>query len=103
GNTLAEILNNANFKNATREQTSFFAPAEQKCLLWLARHSPIWLMPDQLTLLGLISMLLAGTSYVVARWWPYGLLLVNLCLVINWFGDSLDGTLARFRNKQRPR
>src|SRR5262245_41507377 len=48
-------------------------------------------------------MLIAGACYFVARWWSAALLLVNLCLAINWFGDSLDGTLARVRNKQRPR
>src|SRR5262245_32309084 len=48
-------------------------------------------------------MLIAGACYFVARWWSAALLLVNLCLAINWFGDSLDGTLARVRKKQRPR
>jgi len=48
-------------------------------------------------------MLIAGICYGIARWWAPALLIVNLCLAINWFGDSLDGTLARVRNKQRPR
>jgi phosphatidylglycerophosphate synthase len=48
-------------------------------------------------------MLVAGVCYALAKWWPPALLIVNLCLAINWFGDSLDGTLARARNKQRPR
>jgi len=100
---MSESLRNANFKNAAREQTSLIAPLEQKALQWLARHVPAWLMPDHLTLLGFAAMLGAGFSYAAAQWWTPGLLLVNLWLLINWFGDSLDGTLARYRNKQRPR
>jgi len=64
---------------------------------------PSWVKPDHLTLLGFGAMLVAGASYGMAKWWPPALLIVNLCLAINWFGDSLDGTLARTRNKQRPR
>ena len=48
-------------------------------------------------------MLLAGAGYLLARWHPAGLLLATVCLALNWFGDSLDGTLARVRNRQRPR
>jgi phosphatidylglycerophosphate synthase len=48
-------------------------------------------------------MFLAGCSYALARWNPWGLLLATVCLALNWFGDSLDGTLARVRNRQRPR
>jgi phosphatidylglycerophosphate synthase len=64
---------------------------------------PSWINSDHLTLLGLGSMLLAGTSYWMARWNKYALILVVAALAMNWFGDSLDGTLARFRNRQRPR
>ncbi len=58
---------------------------------------------DHLTLLGFIAMLLAGASYALARTHPAGLLLATFFLALNWFGDSLDGTLARLRNRQRPR
>jgi len=58
---------------------------------------------DHLTLLGFVAMFLAGVSYASARWNPIGLLLATACLALNWFGDSLDGTLARVRNCQRPR
>src|SRR5436853_4296784 len=94
---------NPEFKNAVREQTSLLAPLERVCLSWLARNMPTWVKPDHLTLLGFIAMLVAGACYAVARWWPAAFLIVNVCLAINWFGDSLDGTLARVRNKQRPR
>lgn len=94
---------NPEFKNARRQQTSLLAPLERVCLNWLARNMPQWVKPDHLTLLGFFAMLVAGGCYALARWWPAALLLVNVCLAINWFGDSLDGTLARARNKQRPR
>ena len=94
---------NPEFKTARREQTSLLAPLERVCLNWLARNIPPWVKPDHLTLLGLVAMLSAGACYALARWWPAALLIVNICLAINWFGDSLDGTLARARNRQRPR
>lgn len=95
---------NPEFKTAARQQTSVLAPLERVCLNWLARNMPPWVKPDHLTLLGFVAMLIAGASYACARWSPVAaLLVVNLCLAINWFGDSLDGTLARARNKQRPR
>jgi phosphatidylglycerophosphate synthase len=64
---------------------------------------PPWINSDHLTLLGFAAMSLAGICYWLARWTPYALLLVVLCLVLNWLGDSLDGTLARVRNRLRPR
>lgn len=91
------------FKSAARSQTSILAPLERTCLNWLAARMPAWVTPDGLTLLGFGAMLLAGVCYALARWWPPFLLVVNLLLALNWFGDSLDGTLARFRDKQRPR
>jgi len=94
---------NAEFKSAVRQQTSLLAPLELVCLSWLARNMPPWIKPDHLTLLGFGAMLVAGACYALAKWWAPALLIVNLCLAINWFGDSLDGTLARTRNKQRPR
>ena len=91
------------FKSAVRRQTSLLAPLERVCLNWFARKLPAWIKPDHLTLIGFSAMLIAGICYGIARWWAPALLIVNLCLAINWFGDSLDGTLARVRNKQRPR
>jgi phosphatidylglycerophosphate synthase len=91
------------FKSAVRRQTSLLAPLERMCLGWFVRKMPAWVKPDHLTLIGFSAMLIAGVAYAVARWWAPAMLLVNLCLAINWFGDSLDGTLARARNKQRPR
>jgi archaetidylinositol phosphate synthase len=93
----------AAFQEASREQMSLLAPLEKKCLIWMARHAPRWINSDHLTVLGLISLAGAGLSYWYARWNSAGLLLVIALLVLNWLGDSLDGTLARVRNQQRPR
>ncbi|HEV2288026.1 MAG TPA: CDP-alcohol phosphatidyltransferase family protein [Candidatus Acidoferrales bacterium] len=95
--------NFAAFKNATRLQESITAVPERKILLWLAARMPARVNSDHLTLLGFISMLLAGASYAWTRWNSAGLLLATFFLALNWFGDSLDGTLARVRNCQRPR
>lgn len=91
------------FRPAVRAQFSLLAPIEKKALLWLAHRLPPWVNSDHLTLLGLAAMLLAGLSYWLARWNQHALLLVIFWLAVNWFGDSLDGTLARVRNQQRPR
>ncbi len=91
------------FAEADRAQLSFLAPIENRCLIWLARRVPAWMNSDHLTALGLISLLAAGLCYWYSRWNPLALLLVIVCLGTNWAGDSLDGTLARVRNKQRPR
>ncbi|MBI3896348.1 MAG: CDP-alcohol phosphatidyltransferase family protein [Acidobacteria bacterium] len=91
------------FRNAARCQESLLAGLEKKCLLWLAQRMPAWVNSDHLTLLGFAAMFLAGVCYALAGEWPVLLLVVNLWLAVNWFGDSLDGTLARVRNQQRPR
>jgi phosphatidylglycerophosphate synthase len=93
----------ARFQEASRAQVSFLAPIEKRCLIWLARRTPAWINSDHLTALGLISLLGAGLSYWYAHSNRLGLLLAIACLVLNWLGDSLDGTLARVRNCQRPR
>ena len=91
------------FRDAVRQQESLLAPLERRCLHWLARRMPARVNPDHLTLLGFAAMFLVGVSYALAQWWPPFLLVANLWLAVNWFGDSLDGTLARVRNRQRPR
>ena len=91
------------FKDATRIQESLTAKWERRALLWLAARLPARIHSDHLTLLGFGAMFMAGAGYFVARWNRIGLLLATMCLALNWFGDSLDGTLARVRNRQRPR
>ena len=91
------------FAPARRVNQALTASLEKRALQWMARHAPRWLTSDQLTLLGLIAQIGAGAAYALSHYNRYALLLVNLCLVLNWFGDSMDGTLARVRCLQRPR
>ena len=91
------------FREAGREQESLFAPVEKRLLVRMAHATPRWIDSDHLTLLGFISMFFAGLCYALARANKYMLLIVILWLAVNWLGDSLDGTLARVRNRQRPR
>ena len=86
-----------------REYGGLLAVPEKKTLLWLAKKTPHRINSDHLTLLGLFSMITAGLAYWTAGRNKYALLFVVASLFLNWFGDSLDGTLARFRNCQRPR
>jgi phosphatidylglycerophosphate synthase len=91
------------FTCATRSLTSVLATVEKRTLIWLAHRMPGWVNSDHLTALALVSMILAGFSYWLASLTAVGLLLAVACLALNWFGDSLDGTLARVRDCQRPR
>ena len=91
------------FKNAAREQLSILTPLEKLTLRWLAERMPPWVNSDHLTLLGFAGMILTGVSYYLAQFNRWFLLAGIVCLAVNWFGDSLDGTLARLRNRQRPR
>jgi phosphatidylglycerophosphate synthase len=91
------------FIPATRLQQSFVAAAEKKTLLWLAERAPGWINSDHLTILGFTAQCLAGACYALSRWNRYTLVLCIVFLALNWLGDSLDGTLARVRNCQRPR
>jgi phosphatidylglycerophosphate synthase len=102
-NQVRIIMNKLPFRDAIRSQKSLLVPLEKKWLYWIACRLPTFINSDHLTLLGFFAMSLAGISYAGARWWPPALLLVNIWLAVNWFGDSLDGTLARTRNKLRPR
>ncbi|MGH9599673.1 MAG: CDP-alcohol phosphatidyltransferase family protein, partial [Terracidiphilus sp.] len=93
----------AAFATARRINLSLTAPIERRALGWMAAHAPRWLTSDQLTLLGFAAQLGAGASYALARYDRSALLLAILCIALNWLGDSLDGTLARVRHRQRPR
>jgi phosphatidylglycerophosphate synthase len=91
------------FNDASRAQVSLLAPLEKKCLVWLAGRAPRWINSDHLTALGLVALAGAGLGYWYARWSRLGLGIAIACLFLNWLGDSLDGTLARVRNRLRPR
>ena len=91
------------FSSATRIHESFVASPEKRLLVALAERAPAWLNSDHLTILGFVSQCLAGVCYALARLHPFALLLGIIFIALNWLGDSLDGTLARVRNRQRPR
>ncbi len=91
------------FAPATRIQQSLIAAAEKRTLIWLATQTPAWINSDHLTAVGFISQCSAGLCYALSRLHPHILVVGILCLALNWLGDSLDGTLARVRNRQRPR
>jgi phosphatidylglycerophosphate synthase len=86
-----------------RIQQSWVAGVEKWALVRLAARTPEWIGPDHLTALGLVAQIGAGLCYKLAGSNQYALLGVIACLALNWLGDSLDGTLARVRNRQRPR
>jgi phosphatidylglycerophosphate synthase len=87
-----------------RQHNSILAAAEKRALIWMAMRLPRRVNSDHLSGLGLASMAGAGLAFILAGSDPLaGASLVVLCLILNWFGDSLDGTLARVRDQQRPR
>ncbi len=93
----------ANFQQATRVQGSFLATAEKRALVWMAERMPGWVNSDHLTVLGFAAQIATGVCYALAVHDRRMLLAAIVCLAVNWFGDSLDGTLARVRQRQRPR
>jgi phosphatidylglycerophosphate synthase len=100
--TLAEARR-ANFRQATRVHGSFLAAAEKRALVWMAERMPAWVNSDHLTVLGFAAQIATGICYALAVHDRRMLLAAVVCLAVNWFGDSLDGTLARVRQRQRPR
>ncbi len=94
------------FAPARRVNQALTARVERRALVWMAEHAPRWVTSDRLTLLGLGAQVGAGACYALARLPRFdrrALLLVVLCIGLNWLGDSLDGTLARVRRQERPR
>ncbi|HEV2731262.1 MAG TPA: CDP-alcohol phosphatidyltransferase family protein [Terriglobales bacterium] len=100
--TLAEARR-ADFRQATRVHGSFLAAAEKRALVWMAERMPAWVNSDHLTILGFAAQIATGVCYSLAVHDRRMLLAAIVCLAVNWFGDSLDGTLARVRQQQRPR
>jgi phosphatidylglycerophosphate synthase len=96
-------MSTVQFAEATRLATNPLVGLEKRCLIWLAHRLPRRVTSDHLTGLALVAMALTGASYAFARGRPAMLLLAIVGLALNWFGDSLDGTLARVRRQQRPR
>jgi archaetidylinositol phosphate synthase len=100
---LLEMRRRRPFPDMLRVQESWMAAPEKRALLWLAARTPERIGPDHLTVLGFGAQIGAGLCYALAasnRLWLLG---VIVCLALNWLGDSLDGTLARVRQRLRPR
>ena len=87
----------------SRVNTSWVIPVERPLVGWLAAKLPVGVTPDQLTLTGFVGALISGLAYGASWVSPSLLWLASAGLIINWFGDSLDGTLARLRKIERPR
>jgi archaetidylinositol phosphate synthase len=98
-----EQLPVSGFHSARRVQLSVLAGVEKRLLVWMAQRMPRRINSDHLSLLGLLSMVGAGVFYWLSGASPGWLWMVNVMILLNWAGDSLDGTLARVRNRQRPR
>jgi phosphatidylglycerophosphate synthase len=96
-------MGNATMMSHVRVNRGLLAAAEKRLLVRVAGQLPRWVTSDQLTLLALAAMGLCAAGFALARWDPRALWLVIAGLAINWFGDSLDGTLARVRRQERPR
>lgn len=89
-------------KQANRIQTSILNGLEKKVLVWLADRQPSWMTSDCLSFIGFLGSVMIALGYALTSKSVAFLWLSSLGFVINWYGDSLDGTLARVRNKQRP-
>lgn len=90
-------------ENHKRETETILSFIEKPALNWLAKNLPSYFTPDVLTALGLIGSILTGLGYALSLFNDYYLWLSSLGLLVNWFGDSLDGTIARFRHIERPK
>ncbi len=93
----------AGFRQAIRVHGSFLASVEKRVLIWMAERMPAWVNSDHLTVLGFAAQIATGVCYALAAHDRRMLLAAIVCLAVNWLGDSLDGTLARVRQQQRPR
>src|SRR5829696_758974 len=91
------------YREATRIQTSVLAGLEKRVLIWIAERLPASINSDHLTVLAGLAMLGGGICYWIGPAHPAAMLVAIVMLGLNWFGDSLDGTVARVRHHERPR
>ncbi len=89
-------------EQSNRIQTSLLNPIEKVILRAMVRRVPSFVTSDHLTALGVFGALMIAAGYALTAFGPEWLWFANLGFVVNWLGDSLDGTLARYRNQQRP-
>ena len=93
----------ADIKTHKRVNDILLGPLERPALKWFSEHMPSWINPDILTGIGVLGAFIILISYWLTRFDRDFLWLVNLGFLLNWFGDSMDGTLARYRQVQRPK
>lgn len=91
-----------NKADAVRIQTSVLNALEKKVLIWLVQRQPRWVTSDMMTFIGVLGAVVIAVGYILTSQNINFLWLSSLGFIINWYGDSLDGTLARVRNTQRP-
>lgn len=99
---LNKILMTGNKADAVRIQTSVLNAAEKKILVWLAERQPRWMTSDILTYIGVSGAVMIAAGYMLSSLNINWLWFSSLGFAVNWYGDSLDGTLARVRKHQRP-
>ena len=89
-------------EQSTRIQTSVLNALEKKILVRMAKMQPRWMTSDILTFIGIVGSVIVAAGYALSNYDISWLWLASFGFVVNWYGDSLDGTLARVRNTQRP-
>ncbi|NUM82335.1 CDP-alcohol phosphatidyltransferase family protein, partial [bacterium] len=90
-------------KDKDRVNDILLGPLERPALLWLSERMPAWVTPDILTVIGIVAALIIAGSYYLSNFDKNFLWLANFGFVLNWFGDSLDGSVARYRHIERPK
>ncbi|MBX7150842.1 CDP-alcohol phosphatidyltransferase family protein [bacterium] len=90
-------------KDKERVNDILLGPLERPALLWLSERMPAWVTPDVLTVIGIMATLIITGSYYLSNFEKNFLWLANFGFILNWFGDSLDGSVARFRHIERPK
>ena len=100
---MANNQNKRGIENHKRVNDILLAPLERPALAWLVKVMPSWVTPDMLTFFGFFAGILIGVSYLLTNLDKNFLWLADLGFILNWFGDSLDGNLARYRKIERPR
>jgi len=96
-------MQNNSYTEAKRVHTSVLAAGEKRLLIWIAKRLPAWINSDHLTTLAGLAMAAAGACYWIGPTSAMAMSVAILMLALNWFGDSLDGTVARVRHHERPR
>ncbi|MBQ9309752.1 MAG: CDP-alcohol phosphatidyltransferase family protein [Bacteroidales bacterium] len=89
-------------KASKRIQTSVLNAAEHKALVWLAARQPRWVTSNMLTIVGISGAVIIAAGYILSNLDIRWLWLATFGWIVNWYGDSLDGNLARYRNTGRP-